>query len=68
MNKFEYKRIEESKHKKDVDQYLTDIGNDGWKIIYFAELPAQTIKSVRIIMVCEREIIEPKKEKKRLFS
>ena len=68
MNKFEYKRIEVSQHKKDVDKYLSDFGDDGWKIIYFTELPAQNHKSVRIIMVCEREIIEPKKEKKRLFS
>ena len=55
MAKYEYKRIEEAVKRKEVDGYLTDISKDGWKIIYYTELPAPTLSAIRVIMVLEKE-------------
>ena len=60
MIKYKYRRIEEAVNRKEVDDYLTDISKDGWKIIYYTELPAPTLKAIRVIMVLEKETKETK--------
>jgi hypothetical protein len=61
MAKFEYKRVDETKKKDEIDAWLSTLVEEGWKIRNYKEVPAHRQDYIRMQILLEKEIVTKKK-------
>ena len=68
MGNFEYKRLDESIKKEEVDDFLVKAVEGGWRIISFNEIPAHKGSLIRMQILLEREVPKAKAKRQKLFG